>query len=173
MRGSFGSVGSDSFAGSSSVMPIGVGVAGRETCSAPLRSVTSTGVATGVIARVAASEIETSMFWSVTVSAWQKVIWFHSSPSRSSRSEKPVLMMQRAHRRVLVGDDVEVRVAADQLLGAVGESVGTLVGGAVGSVVGRAVGAAGRQRRGQCQHGQRHPADLSGSSVHASGGLDE
>ncbi len=74
-------------------MPIGVGVGGRTTCSAPSTSVTSTGVATGRIACVAESEIETSMGWSVTVSAWQKVIWFHSSPSRSSRSAKPVLMM--------------------------------------------------------------------------------
>lgn len=45
------------------------------------------------MACVASSAMVTSMGWSVTVSAWQKVIWFHSWPSRTSRSASPVLMI--------------------------------------------------------------------------------
>ena len=75
-------------------MPMPVGVAGRSTRRVPSTSVTSTGVSTGTIAWVAASEIATSMSWSLTASAWQKRMVFHSSPSRSSRSAKPVLMIR-------------------------------------------------------------------------------
>ncbi len=71
MRGSFGSVGSGSLAGSSSRMPTGVGVAGRTIRRAPSSPVTSTGVLTGLMACVAASEMDVVIGWLLTWSAWQ------------------------------------------------------------------------------------------------------
>ncbi len=59
-------------------MPIGVGVAGRTTRSFPGAPLTWTGVATGLMARVAASEKVTALPRSLAVSAWQNTIWFTS-----------------------------------------------------------------------------------------------
>ena len=120
-RGSAGSVGSTSLAGSSSTMPIAVGVAGRTMRRRPSTSVTSTGVAIGLIAAVAASEMETSTAWSMTVSALQNVIWFHSCAVAHLEVREAGADDEGLHQLVLVGDGVEVGVPTDEVLGSCGE----------------------------------------------------
>lgn len=84
MRGSSGSVGNGSLAGSSSRTPIPVGVAGRETCRTPSSSVTVTATGTGRMAWVAASENSTEMGWSLRCSEKQNESLEISSPSTRS-----------------------------------------------------------------------------------------
>ena len=88
-RGSFGSVGSGSFAGSARVTPIPVGVSGREMRARPPSTVRVTGVGTGSMAWVAVSESVTWMGWSLRCSELQNDSLATSVPSSTVRSVNP------------------------------------------------------------------------------------